>query len=94
MALLTIVLLILLNSVLAMSEIAVIASRRARLRESVRAGDRRAAAALELHNAPNVFLSTIQVGITLVGVLLGAMGERALARDVAVLLARVPAFAP
>ena len=94
MALLTIVLLILLNSVLAMSEIAVIASRRARLRESVRAGDSRAAAALELHNAPNVFLSTIQVGITLVGVLLGAMGERALARDVAVLLARVPAFAP
>ena len=42
MALLTIVLLILLNSVLAMSEIAVIASRRARLRESVRAGDSRA----------------------------------------------------
>jgi putative hemolysin len=76
-----------------MSEIAVIASRRARLREGVRAGDSRAAA-LELHNAPNVFLSTIQVGITLVGVLLGAVGERALAQDVAVLLARVPAFAP
>ncbi|HZP93819.1 MAG TPA: hemolysin family protein [Burkholderiales bacterium] len=94
MALLTIVLLILLNGVFAMSEMAVIASRRARLRERVHAGDRRAAAALELHNAPNVFLSTIQVGITLIGVLLGAVGERVLATDAASLLARVPALAP
>jgi putative hemolysin len=93
MALLTIVLLILLNGVFAMSEMAVIASRRARLRESVRAGDRRAAVALELHNAPNTFLSTIQIGITLVGVLLGAVGERALSSDVAGLFARVPALA-
>ena len=93
MALLTIVLLILLNGVFAMSEMAVIASRRARLRERVRAGDRAAAIALELHNAPNVFLSTVQIGITLVGVLLGAVGERVLANDMAAVLARVPSLA-
>jgi putative hemolysin len=94
MALLTIVLLILLNGVFAMSEMAVVASRRARLRERVREGDRRAAVALELHNAPNTFLSTIQIGITLVGVLLGAVGERALAADLAAFFARMPALAP
>jgi len=94
MALLFIALLILLNGVFAMSEMAVVASRRARLRERARAGDRRAAAALELHNAPNVLLSTTQIGITLVGVLLGAVGERALAADLAAVLARVPALEP
>jgi CBS domain containing-hemolysin-like protein len=85
MALLTILLLVLLNGVFAMSEMAVVASRRARLRERVRRGDRNAAIAFELHNAPNTFLSTIQIGITLVGVLLGAVGERALATDIAAL---------
>jgi len=94
MALLTILMLILLNGVLAMSEMAIVASRRVRLHSRVRAGDRGAAVALELHNAPNVFLSTIQTGITLVGVLLGAVGERALAADLAALLGRVPALAP
>jgi len=94
MALLIILMLILLNGVLAMSEMAVVASRRARLRSRVRAGDRGAAVALELHNSPNVFLSTIQTGITLVGVLLGAVGERAVAADLAALLGRVPALAP
>jgi putative hemolysin len=93
MALLTILLLVLLNGVFAMSEMAVIASRRARLRERVRRGDRNAAIAFELHNAPNTFLSTVQIGITLVGVLLGAVGERALATDIAALLAHVPALA-
>jgi putative hemolysin len=93
MALLTILLLILLNGVFAMSEMAVVASRRARLRERVRAGDRSAAVALELHNAPNVFLSTVQIGITLVGVLLGAVGERAVASDIAAVLARLPSLA-
>jgi putative hemolysin len=94
MVLLTILLLILLNGALAMSEMAVIAARRARLRERARAGDRGAVVALELHNSPNVFLSTIQIGITLVGVLLGAVGERAIASDLAAALARVPALAP
>ncbi|HEY7758959.1 MAG TPA: hemolysin family protein [Burkholderiales bacterium] len=93
MALLIIFLLVLLNGAFAMSEMAVIASRRARLREQMRRGDRSAAIAFELHNAPNTLLSTTQIGITLVGVLLGAVGERALAADVAALLAHVPALA-
>jgi putative hemolysin len=60
----------------------------------VRRGDRSAAIALELHNAPNIFLSTVQIGITVVGVLLGAVGERALASSTAVMLARLPSLAP
>ena len=72
MALLTIGFLILLNGVFAMSEMAVLASRRARLTERARMGDRCAALAPELHKAPNVFLSTMQIGITLIAVLLGA----------------------
>jgi putative hemolysin len=93
MALLIILLLILLNGAFAVSEMAVVASRRARLHERARAGDRAAVIALELHNAPNVFLSTVQIGITLVGVLLGAVGERAVATDLAAVLARVPSLA-
>ena len=94
MALLSIVFLILLNGAFAMSEMGIVASQRVRLRERVRAGDRRAAVALELHNAPNVLLSTTQIGITLIGVLLGAVGERALAADLAALLARAAALEP
>ena len=94
MALLSIALLILLNGAFAMSEMSIVASRRARLRERARAGDRRAAVALELHNAPNVVLSTTQIGITLVGVLLGAVGERVLAADLAAVLMRVPGLEP
>jgi len=94
MALLFIALLILLNGAFAMSEMAIVASRRTRLRERARAGDARAAAALELHNSPNVLLSTTQIGITLVGVLLGAVGERALASELAALLAEIAALEP
>jgi len=94
MSVLALMLLILLNGALAMSEMAIVASRRTRLRERVRGGDRGAAVALELHNAPNVFLSTTQIGITLVGVLLGAVGERAVSSDIALWLSRFPALAP
>lgn len=93
MSVLAIALLVVLNGIFAMSEMAIVASRRGRLRERVRAGDLGAAVALALHNAPNVFLSTTQIGITLVGVLLGAIGERALASDFSALLGRVPELA-
>ncbi|HVB47828.1 MAG TPA: hemolysin family protein [Burkholderiales bacterium] len=94
MALLSIALLILLNGAFAMSEMSIVASRRARLRARAQAGDRSAAVALELHNAPNVLLSTTQIGITLIGVLLGAVGERALSAELASVLALVPALVP
>lgn len=64
--------LILVNGVLAMSEIAVVSSRPARLEGMANAGTRGAARALELYRDPSRFLSTIQIGITLVGVLSGA----------------------
>lgn len=94
MALIPIALLIVLNGLFAMAEMAVVASRRPRLRERMRRGDRRAALALELRNSPNVFLSATQIGITLVGVLLGAVGERTLAADLAALFARLAWLAP
>ncbi len=71
--------LILLNGVLAMSEIAVVSSRKARLQRLSDDGSPGAESALALHNEPATFLSTVQVGITTVGILSGAIGESALA---------------
>jgi len=71
--------LILLNGVFAMSEIALVTARKARLRKLVEEGDRAAAAALALGEDPNRFLSTIQIGITSIGILNGIVGEAALA---------------
>lgn len=71
--------LILLNGVLAMSEIAVVSSRRSRLQMLADDGKPGAQSALALNHEPSGFLSTIQVGITTVGILSGAIGEGALA---------------
>lgn len=68
-----------LNGLLAMSEIALVSARRSRLQAMVDHGDRGAAAALRLHEEPTRFLSTVQVGITAVGILAGIIGEAALA---------------
>jgi len=78
--------LILLNGVFAMSEIAVVSSRKARLQRLAEDGSPGAHSALALHNDPSNFLSTIQVGITSVGILSGAIGETALADPLAVWL--------
>ncbi|MEN2980125.1 hemolysin family protein [Tistrella bauzanensis] len=86
--------LILLNAVFAMSEMALVSARRPRLIERAAAGDRSAAAALRLAEDPTRFLSTVQIGITLVGVLAGAYSGATLAGPVADLLATVPALAP
>jgi putative hemolysin len=56
------------NGLLAMSEIAIVAARKARLQQSANSGDGGARAALELATHPNRFLATVQIGITLVGV--------------------------
>ena len=71
--------LILLNGVFAMSEIAVVSSRKSRLQRLAEDGSPGAKTALELHTEPSNFLSAIQVGITSVGILSGAIGESALA---------------
>jgi putative hemolysin len=71
-----IVVLTLLNGLFAMSETAMVSSRKARLRQRAEAGDKGARAALELADSPNRFLSTVQIGISLIGVLAGAFGGR------------------
>lgn len=86
--------LILLNGVFAMSEIAVVSSRKARLMGLAENGNGGAQAALRLHDEPSDFLSTIQVGITSIGILSGAMGETVLANPLAAWLSEFPAIAP
>ena len=78
--------LIFLNGLFAMSEIALVASRRARLQVRLEDGDKRADTALKLQSNPTWALSTIQVGITSIGILSGIVGESALATPVADLL--------
>src|SRR4051794_4476764 len=75
--------LVLLNGMLAMSEIALVTSRKARLQRFVEAGDRGAKAALMLGEDPTRFLSTLQIGITSIGILNGIVGEAALAGPLA-----------
>ncbi|WP_319588550.1 hemolysin family protein [uncultured Desulfobulbus sp.] len=90
MDLAVLVLLILLNGIFAMSEIAVISSRDTRLQKMANDGKRGANSALNLKKNPSVFLSTIQVGITMVGILSGAIGENALADPLTAWLETLP----
>jgi len=71
MELLIILMLILLNGVFAMSEIALVSSKKVRLEAAAKSGKKGAATALKLSLAPNRFLSTVQIGITLIGLLTG-----------------------
>lgn len=91
---LVIFLLIAANGLLAMSEIAIVAARKARLQQSANSGDAGARTALELSAHPNRFLATVQIGITLVGILAGAFGGATLAHDIERLAAAVPTLAP
>ena len=88
-----IILLILANGVFAMTEIALVSARKLRLQQRAEGGNKAAKAALALVEAPNRFLSTVQIGITLVGILTGAIGGATLTQDVAGLLNRVPLLA-
>lgn len=89
-----IILLILANGVFAMAEIAIVSARKARLQQRAEEGKPGARTALELANAPSRFLATIQIGITLVGVLAGAFGGATLAEKLAAALSRVHLLAP
>lgn len=89
-----ILLLLAANGVFAMTEIAVVSARKARLKRLAAQGDARAAAALHLAESPNTFLPTVQVGITLVGVLAGAFGGATIAEEIAAALQAVPPLAP
>lgn len=87
-------LLLLANGVFAMAEIAVVSSRKARLKKLADEGSAKAQAALALAQSPDRFLSTVQIGITLVGILAGAFGGATLSDKLAVVVARSPALAP
>ena len=83
MELMLLVALILLNGVFAMSEIALVTARRARLARLAEEGDGAAAAAVRLHDEPTQFLSTVQIGITSIGILSGIVGEAVFAAPLA-----------
>lgn len=85
---------ILVNAVFVLSEMSVASSRKVRLQERVNDGDKRAATALKLIEHPNLFLATVQIGITLVGVFLGAVGGARLADPLSRLLAGIPSLTP
>jgi putative hemolysin len=86
MEILILLALILLNGLFAMSEIALVTARKARLQKLIDEGDSAAAAALKLGEDPTRFMSTIQIGITSIGVMNGVVGESALADPMAVRL--------
>lgn len=85
--------LIVMNGIFAMSEIALISSRKTRLQHWAEEGRTGAARALKMANDPSHFLSTVQVGITLIGVLNGAIGESAIADKLNAYIAQVPELA-
>jgi putative hemolysin len=86
--------LLVLNGVLAMAELAMMTSRPSRLARQAKAGSRGAAAALKLSREPTRFLSTVQVGITLIGIMAGAFGENSFSGKLEPVIARVPWLAP
>ncbi|MFA9189877.1 hemolysin family protein [Flavobacterium sp. FZUC8N2.13] len=86
MELLIILFLILLNGVFSMSEIALISARKSRLESSAKKGNTSAQIALDLANSPNKFLSTVQIGITLIGILTGIFSGDKITSDVEVFI--------
>lgn len=86
--------LIIANGVFSGSEIAVVSARKIRLEQLAKKGDRKAKLALKLANSPNDFLSTVQIGITLIGILSGALGGATVAQRLEGFLKTVPLLAP
>ncbi len=89
-----IALLLVANGLFAMAEIAVVSARKSRLRKLAEDGDASSRIALDLAESPSRFLSTVQLGITLVGVLASVFGGATIAEHLATALGRVPFLAP
>ena len=87
-----VLLLLVLNGLFAMSELAVVSSRRAKLQARAERGDKGAAAALRLSENPTRFLAAVQVGITLIGILSGAYGQATIAAELDHMLEAMPAL--
>jgi len=86
--------LIIANGVFSMSEMAIVSARKVRLQQLANQGDAKARAALKLAESPNHFLSTVQVGISLIGILTGAFGGATIANRLAIYIKFVPLLAP
>lgn len=82
MEIIIILFLIILNGIFSMTEIALVSARKNRLEVAAKKGNSNAKAALELANAPNKFLSTVQIGITLIGILTGIYSGEKITHDV------------
>lgn len=89
-----VLLLIVLNGLFSMSETAVVSARKTRLQQLAEEGNSRAQSALNLANAPNRFLGTVQIGITLIGILTGVFGGATITRELAAALQQFPVIAP
>jgi putative hemolysin len=89
-----IIVLLVVNGVLAMSEIAIVASRKVRLEARAEAGSRGARTALRLARNPGRFLSTVQTGVSLIGILLGALSDTAVSAPIALSLHHVTWMSP
>lgn len=89
-----ILLLIIINGVFSMAEIAIVSSNKIKLENEANEGDEKAKRALELANSPNRFLSTVQVCITLIGIVSGVFGGAALSDDLKIELNKIPDIAP
>ncbi|MDE6860854.1 MAG: hemolysin family protein [Duncaniella sp.] len=87
--LIIIIALILLNGVFSMSEVALISARKSKLTSDAKNGNRSAAIALDLANEPDRFLSTVQIGITLIGILTGLFSGATIATDLGGYLAEI-----
>ncbi|MFE9084097.1 hemolysin family protein [Brevundimonas sp. NPDC003935] len=94
-AIAVVLLLVVLNGLFAMTELAVVSSRKSKLQSRAERGDRGARAALKLSEEPTQFLSAVQVGITLIGILAGAYGQATIAGELdRILETSFPALAP
>ena len=89
-----ILLLILFNGALSMSEMSVVSAKRAKLNLEAKKGNKSAQRAIELSENPDNFLSTVQVGITLIGILTGMLSGEAFSTDLANILAKIPVLSP
>lgn len=89
-----VLLLIIANGIFALAEISVVSARKARLQQQANEGKRGARLALQLANDSGDFLSTVQIGITLIGILAGVFGGQTIARQLSPLLADLPIIGP
>lgn len=94
MELIIIIGLVLLNGIFAMSELSLVSSKKFKLESAKKRGSLGAKAALDLSENPTKFLSTVQIGITLIGVLLGVYSGENLTNDVKDLLLEIPLIQP